>query len=211
MQAYAVYNTELGYCQSMNFIVGFILMMSGSREKESYWLFCALLAKHKLTEPVMGGLNGFFTDGFPTLLTYVKVFHILFDEYMPELHAHLAELPDLLWINKWFQTCFLYSFPLGLCIRIWDNILADGTKFFFKATLAILRLVEQELLLLDFSEINEYFKSFNSTDTSFKLLPDYEKIISEAYKFKISDENIDELCRSVGGNVSSGESQRHDS
>lgn len=65
---------------------------------------------------------------------------------MPELHSHFEDIPDLLWINKWFQTCFLYSFPLGLCIRIWDNILADGTKFFFKVALAILRLVEGDLL-----------------------------------------------------------------
>jgi len=166
LQAYAVYNEQIGYCQSMNFIVGFILMVSGSREKESFWFFCALLHKCNIEgQPVMCGLNGFFTDGFPTLLRYVKVFHALMDLFMPDLHSHLEDLPDLLWINKWFQTCFLYSFPLGLCIRIWDNILADGTKFFFKAALAILKLVEQELLVLDFSEINEYFKSFNSTDS----------------------------------------------
>lgn len=134
-------------------------MVSGSREKESFWFFCALLTEHKQM-PIMGGLNGFFSDGFPLLLKYVRVLHVLMDQYMPVLHDHLSDLPDLLWINKWFQTVFLYSFPQGLCIRIWDNIMADGTKFFFKAALAILRLTESELLLLDFSEINEYFKSF---------------------------------------------------
>lgn len=182
-----MYNEEIGYCQSMNFIVGFILMVSGSREKESFWLFCALLTKHKITEPTMAGLNGFFSDGFPTLLRFVQIFHVLFVQYLPELSEHLSELPDLLWINKWFQTCFLYSFPLGLCIRIWDNILADGTKFFFKAALAILKLVQNELIELDFSEINEYFKSFNEKNSQFKLLPDYEKIIDEAHRFKITD------------------------
>jgi len=125
------------------------------------------------------------------------VLHVLMDQYMPVLHDHLSDLPDLLWINKWFQTCFLYSFPQGLCIRIWDNIMADGTKFFFKAALAILSLTESELLLLDFSEINEYFKSFiNEKDSSFKLLPDYEKIITEAYKFKITDEQVEQICKS---------------
>jgi hypothetical protein len=74
--------------------------------------------------------------------------------------------------------------------------MADGTKFFFKAALAILRLVESELLLLDFSEINEYFKSFNEKDSSYKLLPDYEKIITEAYKFKITDEQVEQIIKS---------------
>ena len=45
LQAYAVYNSEVGYCQSMNFIAGFILMMSGSREKEAFWFFSSVLTK----------------------------------------------------------------------------------------------------------------------------------------------------------------------
>ena len=193
----------------MNFIAGFILMVSGSREKESFWFFCGLLTKHKIAEPKMAGLNGFFSDGFPTLLRYVQVFHVLFEQYLPELRAHLDDLPDLLWINKWFQTCFLYSFPLGLCIRIWDNILADGTKFFFKAALAILNLVASDLIVLDFSEINEYFKSFiNEKDSEFKLLPDYEKIITEANKFKITDDIIDQISREIDGDTSSQEAER---
>ena len=96
---------------------------------------------------------------------------------MPELHSHFDDIPDLLWINKWFQTCFLYSFPLGLCIRIWDNILADGTKFFFKVALAILHLVQSDLLQLQMTDINEFFKRFIDSDPSYPLLPDYEKII----------------------------------
>ena len=78
-------------------------MMSGSREKESFWFFVGLLAKRKVKpDPFMGGINGFFGDGFPLLQRYVKVFHVLMDQYMPELHSHLEDLPDLLWINKWF-------------------------------------------------------------------------------------------------------------
>lgn len=181
----------------MNFIGGFILMVSGSREKESFWLFSALLAKHKISEPKMGGLNGFFSEGFPTLLKYVQVFHVLFDEYLPTLKEHLADLPDLLWINKWFQTCFLYSFPLGLCIRVWDNILADGTKFFFKFSLAVLSLVEKDLLVLDFSAINEFFKSMkDDEENQYNLLPDFERIIAEAYKFKITDDKVEAIYRS---------------
>ena len=98
----------------------------------------------------------------------------------------------------------MYSFPLGLCIRIWDNILADGTKFFFKVALSILSLVANDLLKLDFSEINEYFKSFiDEKDSEFKLLPDYEKIISEANKFKITDEMVEQISRSIDSEVSS--------
>lgn len=138
-----------------------------------------------LTEPRMGGLQGFFTDNFPLLIKYVQVFHELLKETMPFLAEHMQQMPDLLWINKWFSTCFLYSFPLGLCIRIMDNILADGTKFFFKVSLAILKLIENDLIELDFTEMNEYFKKFKDEDgVGYNLLPNFELIITEAHKFK---------------------------
>ena len=70
-------------------------------------------------------------------------------------------LPGL-WLQKWFQSCFLYSFPLELCIRIWDNILACGTRFLFNVSLAILHSVEDCLLELDMPEMMMLFKLFKS-------------------------------------------------
>ena len=77
-------------------------MVSGSREVESFWLFASIMSKRKeLGEPNMIGLSGMFTEHFPMLFMYVKVFHELFEEYLPELSDHLSDLPDALWINKW--------------------------------------------------------------------------------------------------------------
>ena len=45
LTAYAVYNPEVGYCQGMNFMAGFLLIVSGSREKESFCLLTALLSQ----------------------------------------------------------------------------------------------------------------------------------------------------------------------
>jgi hypothetical protein len=42
LQAFSVYNEKVGYCQSMNFIVGFILLMCGGDEVEAFWLFASL-------------------------------------------------------------------------------------------------------------------------------------------------------------------------
>jgi len=43
LEAYAAHNPEIGYCQGMNFFAAFILMISGGKEKESFWFFRALL------------------------------------------------------------------------------------------------------------------------------------------------------------------------
>jgi hypothetical protein len=62
-------------------------------------------------------------------------------------------------------------------------------------TLAILKLCEEELLQLDMSGINDYFKSFKNEENggSSALLPPIETIIDESFKIKIPDETIDLL------------------
>lgn len=52
---------------------------------------------------------------------------------------------------------------------------------------------------MDFGDINEYFKTFKDEEDTgnYKLLPDFEKIISEAYKIKLTDEKIEEIIQSI--------------
>lgn len=207
LQAFSVYNKKVGYCQSMNFIVGFILQMSGGNEKDTFWLFSTLLQTYPLKNVTIDqshekthkfeGLKGFYKKNFPTLMLYLELFDGLFKEQLPMLYIHFQNIgiPNMLWLHKWFQSFFLYSFPMGLCIRIWDNLLVFGTRYLFKATLAILKLLESELLKLDMQQVNDYFRAFRDEDkdTYSKLLPEIETIIKESYKVKINDQRLDEL------------------
>ena len=69
----------------------------------------------------------------------------------------------------------------------------------FQVSLAILKLVQDDLLELDFGDINEYFKTFKDEEDTgnYKLLPDFEKIISEAYKIKLTDEKIETIIQEM--------------
>jgi len=42
---YSIYRKDVGYCQSMNFLTGFILLMSGANEKETFWFLNAFLER----------------------------------------------------------------------------------------------------------------------------------------------------------------------
>jgi len=53
---------------------------------------------------------------------------------------------------------------MNLCIRIWDNLLAYGTRFLFNTTLALLNLIKDKLMELDMAEIDEYFKLLKEDD-----------------------------------------------
>jgi hypothetical protein len=89
---------------------------------------------------------------------------------------------------------------LGLCLRIWDNIFAYGTRFLLSAALAILKLIEKDLLHLGMGEINDYFKSLKDEDPhsqKYKLLPDFETIINESKRINITDDRIYLIMRDL--------------
>jgi hypothetical protein len=80
LSAFSVYNEKVGYCQSMNFVVGFILLMNGGNEKEAFWLFATLSKTSNLSTdyPKMEGLKGFYKQDFPLLHQYFDGFDIIF-------------------------------------------------------------------------------------------------------------------------------------
>ena len=67
LQVFSVYNEKVGYCQSMNFVVGFIMMVNGGNEKEAFWLFAGLAKTSKVEPPYFEGLRGFYKKHFPLL------------------------------------------------------------------------------------------------------------------------------------------------
>jgi hypothetical protein len=64
LSAYANHNPEVGYCQGMNFIAGFMWLISND-EEETFWMFATLMDN---------GLQGFYLDQFPMLQKYSAVF-----------------------------------------------------------------------------------------------------------------------------------------
>ena len=111
---------------------------------------------------------------------------------MPHLKAHFDEisLTPALWIQRWFWTLFLTSFPLGLCIRIWDNLLVKGIVFLFKVPLVILRILEDKLLELDLEEVRDLFDEFANGCGEDCILPNAEDIIKLADSHPLTEERL---------------------
>jgi hypothetical protein len=68
LKAFSLYNEKVGYCQSMNFVVGFIMMLAAGNELDTFWFFSSLLkSSSKVVEQInpvdavkMDGLKGFY-------------------------------------------------------------------------------------------------------------------------------------------------------
>ncbi len=190
LKAFAINDKEVGYCQGMNFIAGFLLIMSDFNELETFYLMLSLFSSSFNNNL---GIRGFFCEGFPLLELYVQSFNYLFERKMPALKKHFIylEIPDAVWISKWFQTLFTLSLPIDFCIRIWDCLLSIGLEFLLSFTLAFINYIENDLLKLnDLIEVIEYFKKL----TPFYIVENEGnlKVIEESLKI-IEKINIEEI------------------
>lgn len=191
LRAFAMYNKEIGYTQSMNYVMGFILLVSGGNEEEAFWVFVELTKGNEHFAP---GIEQFYTDGFPLYHQFVDHFDSIFEEKLPTLRSHFEEIDFCgpVWLQKWFITLFLYSFPLALCARIWDNILVEGPVFMFKTIISVISGLQKKLIKGDFDTVNKLLSEMNTGDRKVTIkhkndiLPGIEEVVSKAQKIQIT-------------------------
>lgn len=205
LKALSIYFPNPGYCQGMNFIVAFFLLINGGNELEAFWMFVAL-ARHPDFLII-----GFFETNFPLLDFYIFIFYELFSQEMPLLHQHVKSLaiPDSLWITKWILTLFLYSLPAKKVVRIWDFIMGEELFGVLKVALAVLKIYEKEMVKLDIMGCNDLFRFLqhekpvrdprvSQDESSFVFSSkevDIEILLKTAKKFQLSKHQIAQYCR----------------
>jgi len=196
LKAISLYLPHIGYAQSMNYIVAFLLLVNGGKDEEAFWMFITLARDHKFLA------MGLFEKQFPLLEFYKFIFYELLQRELPALyqHIHKQQFPDLLWLFKWFLTLFLYSFPPKHVIRIWDFILAKGLFSMIQIAVSILKFIEKDMINLDIPGMDMLFKYLKEeepmTDNAGHQVPSVEeikKISSVHYSFK--ELNIDQILK----------------
>jgi len=159
LNAYAVHNHELGYCQGMNYIAAVLLMASGS-EEETFYMFKFLM------EDARYGLAGFFKAGFPLYVRYRRGFELILEETAPEVHQHLrgeGVAPDL-YLQQWLLTMFANTLPLPAVLHLWDLVICEGLPFVLKMACCIVKFLKDSLLNMQFEEIIAYLKRLDSPE-----------------------------------------------
>ena len=70
----------------MNFIVGFLIIISGSKEEEAFWSFIYL------GKNVNFLILGFFEDGFPLAYFYLYIFDSILERENKKLYLYIKSL-----------------------------------------------------------------------------------------------------------------------
>ena len=121
-----------------------------------------------------------------------KVFIKILQETKPELFKHFAnlELDVALVLFQWFLWIFSSQFNQEVTETIWDLLFLEGTVTIFRAALAILDAIEEEVLSK--TEFIEIYPIINNKP--FQIINTSQIIISHMKKFmNLSEERIIKL------------------
>ncbi|EAT33625.1 AAEL014093-PA, partial [Aedes aegypti] len=136
LQAYALRNPEIGYCQAMNIVSSVFLIYCD--EEDAFWILTCLC-------------ESLLPDYYNDKVVGAQIDQGLLDELIasqiPALHVKLADLGMIRMISlSWFLTIFLSVMPYESALHIIDCFLCDGAKVIFIIALKILEWNQDKLL-----------------------------------------------------------------
>ena len=194
LKAFWNLDKEIGYCQGMNLLVGFLLIVSDFNERDTFYLLISKFSQtFKLQRNLEFNFRGLFSEEFPLLYFLNYIFDSQLELHSRNLKEHLNEMGMTidLWMGKWFQTLFTIILPINWCQRLWDNIFAENIFFIVKFGIAFTLIIKDDLMnMKEEFEILNYFKNFEKYSLSEKndLLNekcDIEALILKCKKIKI--------------------------
>jgi len=183
LTAYAIYNSEVGYCQGMSGLAGVLLMYMD--EEDAFWAVHILLADPKYA------MHGLYKEGFPKLQRFSAHHDRILMKFMPKLKKHFLKhnLDSILYVLKWYFVCFVERLPFSLCLRIWDIYLLDGDKTITAMAYTILKLHKRTLMKLnDMDSLTQFIQVKLCKDFMFDedyVITALEKSLEELKKAKL--------------------------
>ena len=137
LYAYVKRNATVGYCQGLNFVAANLLRYL--KEEEAFWTLCCII-ESVLPVDYYSAMIGVLVDQ--------KLFNKMLKVLMPALHGHFKSLAlDASLVSlQWFICLFSYNLQHEVSDAIWDNLFLRGSKILFKGALAIVSMIEKNLL-----------------------------------------------------------------
>ncbi|KAF2687295.1 hypothetical protein K458DRAFT_269039, partial [Lentithecium fluviatile CBS 122367] len=155
LSAFALNNPGIGYCQSLNFIAGLLLLFLKQDTERVFVLMSIITQKH---------LPGAHARSLAN--TEVNVLMMLIRDYLPKVwnsindtdlvnsgpgskahpNSKFQRQPTVaLSCLPWFMGLFVSVLPIETVLRVWDAFLYEGPRALYRYALAIFKLGEPEI------------------------------------------------------------------
>ncbi|KAF5556746.1 Rab6 GTPase activating GAP [Fusarium napiforme] len=138
LKCFSLYDTKIGYCQGLAFLVGPLLMHMP--DKQAFCVLVRLMEQYDLRACFLPDLSG--------LHVRIYQFKELLRQSLPVLSNHLDELQvDPAYVSQWFLSFFAVTCPLPMLFRTYDVIFAEGaSETLMRVALSLMRKNEARLL-----------------------------------------------------------------
>lgn len=196
LTTFSVYQPKIGYCQSLNFLAGLLLLFMD--EEQAFWMLVIITQRylpgvHDMT------LEGVNIDQGVLMLCVRESLPKLWDKIGVNFDGQhyntiLSKLPPItLCTAAWFMSGYIGILPIETVLRVWDCFFFEESKTFFRIALTIFKLAEPELEHLD-----DPMEIFQVIQTIPKRLIDASALLSACFKRRngfghISQEEIRRL------------------
>ncbi|KAJ5492931.1 GTPase-activating protein gyp3 [Penicillium diatomitis] len=199
LYAFALHNPKVGYTQSLNFITGMLLLFLP--EEKAFWML------HIITTGYLPGTHEVSLEGANIDLWILMV---LLRDSMPSIYGKISSmdgsttsrgkapalnvnsrLPDItLGLTNWLMSIFIGTLPLETTLRVWDIFFYEGSKTFFRVSLAIFKACEKDIIA-----VSDPMEVFQVIQTVPKRLLDANSLLEDCFvrRHRVGQGRIEEL------------------
>ncbi|MCJ1480591.1 hypothetical protein MMC06_000746 [Schaereria dolodes] len=141
--AFALHHPRIGYCQSLNFIAGLLLLFLS--EEKAFWML-HIITKSYLPSTHDTSLEGTNVDLWVLMLAMKDFVPGIWAKIGGDLSETAAPLPPVsLCTMSWFMSLFIGTLPIESVLRVWDVLFYEGSRTLFRVAIAIFKLGENEI------------------------------------------------------------------
>lgn len=172
LYVYSIYNTNIEYCQSLNYIVG-ILILHYKNEEDIFWVFESILSDYLPSDLYSKDFNG--------LKVELYVLKSIMKEKNPKLIDYLSkyDIDFSFFATQWFLCLFIGSLPLESTLRILDSFFLEGYKILYRSSITILNMLEKDIY-----KSKNQFEILNTIKNQSILLFDCRNLMKNSFNIK---------------------------
>lgn len=144
LSVFALTNPQTGYAQGLNFVAGMLIIVLGREaEEDVFWTLTCVVNKRMYPETYGEDLKGCHIAQ--------KILNRLVEKKFPKVFKHFQQLNcELSFVtSEWLLCLFSRSYPTETVARVWDSLLFEGFKIFYRVSLAFLKLHQEGILGCD--------------------------------------------------------------
>ncbi|CAD8053391.1 unnamed protein product [Paramecium sonneborni] len=176
---------KLGYCQGMNFLAGFTLIINNKNVTQSLQFLAQIMTNPKFL------IYYLYSDEMPLLklLEYICQQEIKFK--IPDLYNHIynkLEVSNAFWLTKIIMTLFLYNFHINNVCRFWDFILATNIFQISAIICSFLEINKNHIFKMD--ELNTFIIWFDTLQNQEISQSQIQILIFKSFDYIIKKEKI---------------------